>query len=207
MVVVEPTDATAQPDVQSGVQTDDQSSDKSAGSRLILVSGPARSGKSRWAEHLLKDHPLVTYIATAANRPDDLDWQKRLALHRQRRPEHWHLAESGGELVETIEALRPGQSVLIDALGGFVAHHLELDSSTWSHLCNRLLACLSSSGCTCVLVIEETGWGVVPPTRVGGLFRDRLGALAQQLDRDADAAWLVLQGRALDLHALGHGVP
>ena len=35
-------------------------------SRLILVSGPARSGKSRWAEHLLHDHPVVTYIATAA---------------------------------------------------------------------------------------------------------------------------------------------
>ena len=56
-------------------------------------------------------------------------------------------------------------------------------------------------------MIEETGWGVVPPTRVGGLFRDRLGALAQQLDRVADAAWLVLQGRALDLHALGRVVP
>ena len=58
-----------------------------------------------------------------------------------------------------------------------------------------------------MLVIEETGWGVVPPTRIGGLFRDRLGALAQQLDRAADAAWLVLQGRALDLHRLGQLVP
>ena len=34
-------------------------------SRLILVSGPTRSGKSRWAEHLLKHHPVVTYIAVA----------------------------------------------------------------------------------------------------------------------------------------------
>ena len=56
-------------------------------SRLILVSGPARSGKSRWAEHLLHHHPVVTYIATAAARPDDRDWQKRLEAHRQRRPD------------------------------------------------------------------------------------------------------------------------
>ena len=56
-------------------------------------------------------------------------------------------------------------------------------------------------------MIEETGWGVVPPTRIGGLFRDRLGSLAQALDRVADGAWLVLQGRALDRHALGHEVP
>ena len=176
-------------------------------SRLILVSGPARSGKSRWAEHLLNTHPVVTYIATAAARPQDLDWQKRLDAHRQRRPEHWTVAESGGELVEAIKSLVPGQSVLIDALGGFVAHHLELDASDWSLLCEQLIASITSSRCICVLVIEETGWGVVPPTRIGGLFRDRLGALAQDLDRIADAAWLVVQGRALDLHGLGCLVP
>ncbi|QNJ03174.1 bifunctional adenosylcobinamide kinase/adenosylcobinamide-phosphate guanylyltransferase [Synechococcus sp. PROS-U-1] len=176
-------------------------------SQLILVSGPARSGKSRWAEHLLNNHPVVTYIATAAARPEDLDWQQRLDAHRQRRPEHWTVAESGGELVEVMKTLVPGQSVLIDALGGFVAHHLELDASDWSLLCERLIASITSSRCICVLVIEETGWGVVPPTRIGGLFRDRLGALAQDLDRIADAAWLVVQGRALDLHGLGCLVP
>ena len=176
-------------------------------SRLILVSGPARSGKSRWAEHLLNNHPVVTYIATAAARPQDLDWQQRLDAHRQRRPEHWTVAESGGELVEVMKTLVPGQSVLIDALGGFVAHHLELDASDWSLLCEQLIASITSSRCICVLVIEETGWGVVPPTRIGGLFRDRLGALAQDLDRIADAAWLVVQGRALDLHGLGCLVP
>lgn len=176
-------------------------------SRLILVSGPARSGKSHWAEHLLHNHPIVTYIATAAARPADHDWQQRLEAHRQRRPGHWTVAESGGELVEVIESLAPGHSVLIDALGGFVAHHLELDRPAWDALCERLITAITSSNCTFVVVIEETGWGVVPPTRIGGLFRDRLGALAQQLDRVADAAWLVLQGRALDLHALGQRVP
>ena len=176
-------------------------------SSLILVSGPARSGKSRWAEHLLHHHPVVTYIATAATRPDDPDWQIRLEAHRKRRPDHWSVAESGDELVNVIDNLAPGQSVLIDALGGFVAHHLELTASEWYQLCERLIASIRSSHCTFVLVIEETGWGVVPPTRIGGLFRDRLGSLAQALDRVADGAWLVLQGRALDLHALGYELP
>ena len=176
-------------------------------SRLILVSGPARSGKSRWAEHLLHHHPVVTYIATAAARPDDDDWQRRLDAHRQRRPDHWSVSESAGELVNVIDDLDQGQSVLIDSLGGFVADHLELSARAWNLLCARLIASLTSSECTFVMVIEETGWGVVPPTRIGGLFRDRLGTLAQDLDRVADAAWLVLQGRALDLHALGRVVP
>ena len=176
-------------------------------SRLILVSGPARSGKSRWAEHLLHHHPVVTYIATAATRPDDRDWQMRLEAHRKRRPDHWSVAESGAALVNVIDNLAPGQSVLIDALGGFVAHHLELTASDWDQLSERLIASIRSSHCTFVLVIEETGWGVVPPTHIGGLFRDRLGSLAQALDRVADGAWLVLQGRALDLHALGYELP
>ena len=176
-------------------------------SRLILVSGPARSGKSRWAEHLLHHHPVVTYIATAATRPDDRDWQMRLEAHRKRRPDHWSVAESGPALVNVIDNLAPGQSVLIDALGGFVAHHLELTASDWDQLSERLIASIRSSHCTFVLVIEETGWGVVPPTHIGGLFRDRLGSLAQALDRVADGAWLVLQGRALDLHALGYELP
>ena len=48
---------------------------------------------------------------------------------------------------------------------------------------------------TVVIVIEETGWGVVPATAIGGTFRDRQGELAQVLERHADASWLVVQGR------------
>ena len=58
-----------------------------------------------------------------------------------------------------------------------------------------------------VLVIEETGWGLVPPTAIGGLFRDRLGSLAERLNTLADDSWLVIQGRALNLHQLGQPVP
>ena len=174
---------------------------------IILVSGPSRGGKSRWAEHLLSAQETVTYVATSAPRSNDPSWDKRIHLHRERRPLHWQLREPGSKLAECIRREEANQPLLIDALGGFVAHHLELDASAWNMLCQRLIDAVTSSRCTVVLVIEETGWGVVPPTRIGGLFRDRLGALAQQLDRVADAAWLVLQGRALDLHALGRVVP
>ena len=51
-------------------------------SRLVLVSGPSRGGKSRWAEHLLSEDLDVSYVATSPDRPDDQDWQARLELHR-----------------------------------------------------------------------------------------------------------------------------
>ena len=176
-------------------------------SGLVLVSGPSRGGKSRWAEHLMSGEVEVTYVATAPDRPADQDWQNRLELHRQRRPSHWHLLETGAELTTALRTIPQHSSVLIDALGGFVACHLDDADQVWNKCCDELILQLAAMDQTCVVVIEETGWGVVPQTRIGGCFRDRLGSLAQRLDREADAAWLVMQGRAVDLHALSQRVP
>lgn len=175
--------------------------------QLILVSGPSRGGKSRWAEHLLVDAEVVTYVATSARRPDDKNWQRRLQLHRDRRPAHWTLLECEAELSLALEGIEPCSDVLIDSLGGFVAWHLDSSDQQWDHLVEGLLRQLSELTGVCVVVIEETGWGVVPATAVGGLFRDRLGALAQRLDGLASRSWLVLQGRAVDLHAFSCPVP
>ena len=179
----------------------------SVSGQLVLVSGPSRGGKSRWAEYLLRESAAVTYLATSARRPDDVDWQKRLLLHQERRPEHWTLLECEAELSAGLAAVDPDSDVLIDSLGGFVAWHLESTDEQWEVFVQALLLALSNLNGVCIVVIEETGWGVVPPTAVGGLFRDRLGALAQRLDRQASRSWLVLQGRAVDLHAFSRPVP
>ena len=174
---------------------------------LILVSGPSRGGKSRWAESLLSNHEGVTYVATSARRPDDSSWQQRLELHRQRRPGHWHLIECGADLASALATIDQAQSVLIDALGGFVAWHLEKTEQQWHEQVQGLIGQLLAMEQTRVLVAEETGWGVVPATRVGGMFRDRLGQLSERIQQHADQSWLVIQGRALDLQAFGHPVP
>ena len=48
-----------------------------------------------------------------------------------------------------------------------------------------------------VAVSEETGSGVVPPTRAGRLFRDRLGQLNQRLAAESEEVVLVVAGRIL----------
>jgi adenosylcobinamide kinase/adenosylcobinamide-phosphate guanylyltransferase len=80
-----------------------------------------------------------------------------------------------------------------------VASLLELEGSTWQEQIAELLAAIESCPASLVVVCEETGWGVVPSTASGGRFRDRLGILQQQLMARSDRAWLVLQGRAIDL--------
>ena len=174
---------------------------------LILVSGPSRGGKSRWAESLLTNDPFVIYVATGMKRDDDSAWVERLRIHRERRPSHWSLLEPGPDLIQSLQTIEPRQSVLVDSLGGFVATHLDMDGPAWTKHSDDLITTLAHLSSKCVVVIEETGWGVVPATQIGGLFRDRLGQIAQQLDQIADLSWLVLQGRAVDLCAISHPVP
>ena len=174
---------------------------------VVLVTGPSRGGKSCWAEHLVAQHSPISYVATSDPRPDDSGWQERLRLHRERRPSEWDLIESGADLSMALDTIPANHTVLVDALGAFTAWHLDASAADWMGLEAELIQSLQARQSPVVVVIEETGWGVVPATAIGGRFRDRQGRLAQQLESIASASWLVVQGRALDLHALGYSVP
>lgn len=175
---------------------------------LTLVSGPSRGGKSRWAEHLAARSGLaVTYLATGPSLPDDPAWQERLQRHRQRRPPQWGCREVGGELAAALADLEPVQLGLVDSLGTWVAAHLDLEPEDWALCCADLITAIRRCRAPLVVVCEETGWGVVPSTAAGSRFRDRLGTLQQDLQSQSEAAWLVLQGRAIDLLALSQPVP
>jgi adenosylcobinamide kinase/adenosylcobinamide-phosphate guanylyltransferase len=175
---------------------------------LTLISGPAASGKSRWAEHLAHSsgRPVVV-LATGPDLPDDPSWQQRLQRHRQRRPPSWLTLEVGGDLSSALLSLGENQLALVDSLGTWVAAHLESEGPLWQERMATLVETVRRTPYPVVLVSEETGWGVVPTTAVGGRFRDRLGELQQHLSPHCDAAWLVLQGRALDLTKVGQPVP
>ncbi len=172
--------------------------------RLVLVTGPARSGKSEWAEHLAAESsPTVTYVATAALNPEDGEWQARIAQHRQRRPPHWRLWEVPANLPEAIAAAPPDHCLLVDSLGTWLANLLDQDDQVWQETLDRLVASLSQTPSQVILVAEETGWGVVPAYPLGRLFRDRLGQMSRRIGTMADAVYLVVAGYALDLRQLG----
>lgn len=176
--------------------------------RCTLVTGPASSGKSLFAEHLAKaSHRPVTYLATGPQRPDDEDWQQRLQRHRQRRPAAWRCCDVGLELAAGLDQCPGGTMALVDSLGTWVAAGLDLDGVGWNDRCLDLIASIHSTKAALILVAEEAAWGVVPSTAIGGLFRQRLGQLLQDLMPGCDAAWLVLHGRAIDLMAISQPVP
>lgn len=178
------------------------------GASLTLVSGPCRGGKSRWAEHLAAAMGSpVLYLATGPTIPDDPSWCRRLERHRQRRPASWPTWEVQGGLSEALERAPGGHLLLIDSLGTWLAHHLDLEAEAWEGRQREFLEALARCRSDQLIVCEEVGWGVVPATAIGCRFRDRLGTLQQRLHQRCTAAWLVVHGRALDLHELSQPVP
>ncbi|MEO1148685.1 MAG: bifunctional adenosylcobinamide kinase/adenosylcobinamide-phosphate guanylyltransferase [Cyanobacteria bacterium J06638_22] len=179
---------------------------KSSG--VILITGPARSGKSEWGERLAAQSATqfgqrVVYVATAIAPTDDAEWLARLEAHRNRRPADWETLEVSHHLAKAIAAAAPDTCLLVDSLGTWLANLLEQDEETWAETQAELLHCLEQAQAQVILIAEETGWGVVPAYPLGRRFRDRLGTLTRKIGAIANPVYLVTGGYALNLSALG----
>jgi adenosylcobinamide kinase/adenosylcobinamide-phosphate guanylyltransferase len=173
------------------------------------VTGPARSGKSEWAERLaMASGRCVIYVATAREDPQDADWTARIAAHRCRRPAHWETRCAPTELTRALaDADDAERCLLVDSLGTWVANCLDVDALGWQARVEDLIERLGAMSADCILVAEETGWGVIPAYPVGRQFRDRLGGLVRRLGPGCEAVYLVTGGHALDLRRLGQPLP
>lgn len=177
-------------------------------SKVILVTGPARSGKSEYAEMLAKQSKnAVIYIATAKVDLTDSEWQFRIENHRNRRPQNWLTWEIPDHLIDSIKTAPPSSCLLIDSLGTWVANRLEEDRVTWENTVQNLCSSLIDAESEIIFVAEETGWGVVPAYLSGRTFRDRLGNLTRRIGAIANAVYLVTSGYALNLTTLGSRLP
>ena len=174
---------------------------------LISITGPTRSGKSQLAEFLIKNQKSVTYIATSKPRPSDPDWQQRIDLHRKRRPDQWKLIEHPKDICKAIESINGNESILIDSIGGLVEHHIREDDAQWEIFQDRLLNCFTENNLCIVVVSEEVGWGIVPATPVGHLFRERHSTLSSLLSRLSKKRLLAVNGIAIDLDQIGELIP
>lgn len=177
--------------------------------KVILVTGPARSGKSEWAETLaIQSGKSVIYVATAQVDSTDSEWLVRIEQHRCRRPKDWVTLEVPHfTLVETIKTAPLSSCLLVDSLGTWVANLLEQDETIWEETVQNLLLSLAQVAGDVILVAEETGWGVVPAYPTGRMFRDRLGNLVRRLGAIAYPIYLVTGGHVLNLSALGSPLP
>jgi len=162
---------------------------------IILVLGGTRSGKSVTAETIARSFGQpVTYVATAIVDPADKGHRARIAAHQARRPEHWTTVECAkpSDLARHLRTL--SRVVLVDSLGTWVTQHRDLIIEPAD-----LLDALEHRTDPTVIVSEEVGLAVHPPTEAGRRYVDATGALNQQVARIADRVLFVVAGRTIEL--------
>ncbi len=163
-----------------------------------MLLGGARSGKSALAERMVSaaadgvTRPV--YVATAVVDATDADHAARIAAHRARRPAAWTTVDAGADLAGALAMIDPAATVLVDALGSWVAAHPDLVVDV-----EPVLGALAARRGVTVVVSEEVGLGVHPETPVGRRFRDVLGEVNQAVAAVADDVLLVVAGRVLPL--------
>lgn len=164
-------------------------------SRLTLVLGGARSGKSRFAENLARQHGgLRTYIATAEAFDDEM--RQRIAKHREQRAgDGWVTIES---TLDPASVLPRDGLVLLDCvtvwLGNLMHHGRDLRAEV-AKLCAALEACPAEV----ILVSNEVGLSIVPENAMARRFRDEQGLANQSLAEIADNVYFIAAGLPLKL--------
>jgi len=89
---------------------------------VLFITGPVRSGKSRFAMRSAQQlgRP-VTYVATAARNAADSEWTERIEKHRTDRPKDWTTVETASRsrtaIRDVLTRCAPQSVVLIDSVG------------------------------------------------------------------------------------------
>ena len=169
---------------------------------LTLVLGGARSGKSLYAEALIKGHVASTgtrpvYIATAE--AGDIEMLARISEHQQRRDAIWTTVETLLALDEALDNhARGDRPILLDSLTLWLSNimHAGLDAVGETE---KLLLAFDAATAPVICVSDEVGLGLVPESTVGRTFRDELGHLNQRIAARADQVVFVAAGLPLML--------
>lgn len=187
---------------------------------LVVITGGARSGKSAVAQRLAKqvaNRPTVVVFGMAQG---DAEMARRIDRHRADRPEGWVTVEAADSVEWTARVPQDGLLV-VDCLGSMLSHvmaEVAVDlgaGATDSHALASLdfeqeverrfaalIGWLLKRWDHTLIVTNETGAGVVPAHASGRVFRDVLGRANRSLTDRADAAYLVVAGRCIELTAL-----
>ncbi len=180
---------------------------------LTVVTGGARSGKSRFAEKLTKNKDGSTaYIATGI--PFDEGMKDRIKKHQASRPKEWTTIERYKNFRELLKdpVFEKSENILFDCITVMVSN-LMLDSGLDFDLCgidavNRLeheitmqveeLITILKDKNT-VMVTNEIGSGIVPSFMMGNYFRDIAGRINQRIADYADEVYVTISGIPLQL--------
>lgn len=165
--------------------------------RVTLVLGGARSGKSRYAETLVREAGGGVYLATA--QALDGEMAARIARHRAERGDGWTTVEEPLELAAALErSACAGRPILVDCLTLWLSNLMGAGRAAGPETV-RLLTVLKPLQVPVVFVSNEVGLGIVPDNALARVFRDEAGRLNQAVAATADRVVFLAAGLPLIL--------
>ncbi len=173
-------------------------------SNIVFITGGTKSGKSEFAEHLAKETKKLSYIALSKNNIDDKEWQKKINLHRKRRPKDWESIETT-DLLNTLR--QEDGPLLIDSIGGFVMESIEKEHKEWSIKMSSLISLLMKRKSKTFIVGEQVGWSLVSEYKIGNTYIERIGELQKRITKISKDNWLAINGRAIKIDEISLEIP
>lgn len=172
-----------------------------------LILGGVKSGKSRYAESLVKrflisnqlDETEACLIATAQALDEGM--QSRIEKHKAQRPSSWQLIEEPINLATALnEAQKKSGIILVDCLTLWLTNLLMKEDEIFlQESIDAFLSAVSECESELVLVSNETNMGIMPLGELTRNYCDKAGILHQSLAEICDYVSLVVAGLPLDL--------
>jgi adenosylcobinamide kinase/adenosylcobinamide-phosphate guanylyltransferase len=172
---------------------------------IILITGGARSGKSRQAQQLGESLPgKKLFVATCPITDEEM--RQRIERHRQdRQGAGWQTVEETVNLEQALADNSACEVVLIDCLTLWINNLLftdagnMLDEEAVSVKVRKLIdVCAKRSGVV-IMVTNEVGLGIVPENALARRYRDLVGRCNQEIAAVADRVIMSVCGIPVDI--------
>lgn len=171
---------------------------------ITLITGGARSGKSKFAEDLYLGKKDVVYIATS--RIQDNEMEERVNLHKKSRDSDWRTFEGNynlhkavGEekcyLLDCVTVL--SSNIMFDITKDEEYIDFDLQKKVEDRVIEeikKLIKEIKKHQGELILVTNELGYSIVPENHLSRVFRDIQGRINQKLGSLSDRVYLVCCG-------------
>ncbi|MDI3547491.1 MAG: adenosylcobinamide kinase / adenosylcobinamide-phosphate guanylyltransferase [Halanaerobiales bacterium] len=187
-------------------------------SKIILILGGARSGKSKFAEMVAwsKGGAEVIYLATSEVRDDEME--ERIRKHRQTRPATWETVEEPYQVSRVLADLPAGRVVLLDCITVLISNlllqgeNVGIEEKEFEPAgkepevmqeIKAIIAAARKKKLDLILVSNEVGQGLIPMYKLGRQYRDIAGRVNQLLAETADEVYLCIAGLPVEIKEIG----
>lgn len=194
-------------------------------SNFVLITGGARSGKSRFAE-LLAAHPRLPVIYVATAQVYDEEMALRVKKHQEQRPANWTLVEEPLALSSVLKQYdKENAVILVDCVTLWLTNLLLskypeeeiLQERGFSKVMDEIEQWILEQVRTAahlaleitpqvIMVTNEVGEGIVPDNPLSRVYRDIAGRANQILGRRASQVYSVVAGYPTEIKAAGQAL-